>query len=233
MIVAKKLVNKKYPHVIPVRCITYHINLLTNDIMKHKFSKSTISKCMKIVKYFYQSYKVGATLLEDIQKNLVDGGNLKGYCKTHWTTAFDCLASILRCERSLHNVLENYPETLNDEIKTLLHNQIFYQDVEKLVKIIKPIKEVLTSLEFKTTTLSDCFIQLMKLRGKELKDGVFRQIVYWSIEILINSVDGEKIRLKALEVEVRVVIEKEADPSYDHGEKLFDIDDLVNSTLGN
>ncbi|CAB4436449.1 unnamed protein product [Rhizophagus irregularis] len=188
---------------------------------------------MKIVKYFYQSYKVGATLLEDIQKNLVDGGNLKGYCKTHWTTAFDCLASILRCERSLHNVLENYPETLNDEIKTLLHNQIFYQDVEKLVKIIKPIKEVLTSLEFKTTTLSDCFIQLMKLRfmiklpnllnsefrlyclekfnlrwhqfnfklyllgyffhpsyrGKELKDGVFRQIVYWSIEILINSVD--------------------------------------------
>ncbi|CAB5396432.1 unnamed protein product [Rhizophagus irregularis] len=38
--------------------------------------------------------------------------------------------------------------------------------------------------------------------------------------------------LKALEVKVKVVINKKADPSYDHGEKLFDIDDLVNSTLG-
>ena len=73
MVAAKKLVNEKYPHIIPVRCITHHINLLTNDIMKHEFSKSTMSKCMKIVKYFHQSYKAGATLLEDIQKNLVDG----------------------------------------------------------------------------------------------------------------------------------------------------------------
>ena len=29
-------------------------------------------------------------------------------------------------------------------------------------------------------------------RGKGLKDGVFHQIVYWSIEILINNVDGKK-----------------------------------------
>jgi hypothetical protein len=37
---------------------------------------------------------------------------------------------------------------------------------------------------------------------------------------------------KALEVKVRVVIEK-ADPSYDYGEKELNIEDLVNSTLGN
>src|SRR5256885_6269377 len=44
--VAKKLVNKKYPHILPVRCITHHVNLLTTDIIKYEFSKSTISKCM-------------------------------------------------------------------------------------------------------------------------------------------------------------------------------------------
>ena len=236
MVAAKRLVNEKYPHIIPVRCITHHINLLTNDIMKHEFSRLTISKCMKIVKYFHQSYKAGAVLSEDIKKNLVEGGGLKGYCKTRWTTAFDCLASILRCEGSLHNVLENHPETLSNEIKDLLRNRIFYQDVEELIKIIRPIKEVLISLEFKTTTLSDCFIQLMKLgimikipnllnsefrsyclekfnlrwsqfdfklyllgyffhpsyRGNGLKEGVFRQICHWSIEILINNVNGGK-----------------------------------------
>jgi hypothetical protein len=36
---------------------------------------------------------------------------------------------------------------------------------------------------------------------------------------------------KALEVDVKVVIEKEAVPVYDHGEKEFNIDELLNSTL--
>lgn len=54
------------------------------------------------------------------------------------------------------------------------------------------------------------------------------------IKIMIDQYFNINVELqKALEVEVKVVIEKEADPSYDHGEKLFDIDDLVNSTLGN
>ena len=36
---------------------------------------------------------------------------------------------------------------------------------------------------------------------------------------------------KALEVEVRVVIDQEEPPSYDHGEKEFDIDSLLDSTF--
>jgi hypothetical protein len=91
-------------------------------------------------------------------------------------------------------------------------------------------------LEYKITTLSDYFIQLIKLgitikipnllnsefrsyclekfnvrwsqfnfklyllgyffhpsfREKGLRDGIFRQIVHWSVEILINNINGEK-----------------------------------------
>lgn len=77
MVKVKRLVNEKY--IIPMRYIMHHINLLTNDIMKHEFSRLIISKCMKIVKYFHQSYKASALLSEDIKKNLIDGGGLKGY----------------------------------------------------------------------------------------------------------------------------------------------------------
>ena len=63
----------------------------------------------------------------------------------------------------LLKLLEKHPETLKEDIKDLLRNRFFFQDVEELVKIIQPIKEVLISLEYKTTTLADCFIQLMKL----------------------------------------------------------------------
>jgi hypothetical protein len=52
-------------------------------------------------------------------------------------------------------------------------------------------------------------------------------------EIMLNKYFNINVELqKALEVEVKVVIEN-ADLSYDHGEKEFDIEDLVNSTLGN
>ena len=90
---------------------------------------------------------------------------LKGYCVTRWTTSFECLQSILRCERALHNVFEkiltlSVPTT---EVKEIIRNRIFFKDVEELTKVIQPIKDVLTSLEYKSTTLCDCFIQLVKL----------------------------------------------------------------------
>ncbi|PKC01421.1 hypothetical protein RhiirA5_381738 [Rhizophagus irregularis] len=70
------------------------------------------------------SYKAGALLSENIKDNLIEGGGLKGYCKTRWSTAFDCLMSILRCERSLHNILEIQPDTLSSESIELLINNI-------------------------------------------------------------------------------------------------------------
>jgi hypothetical protein len=104
MVAAKKLVNQQYNHIIPIRCIAHHINLLTTDIMKHPFSKKIIKNCMKLVTYFRKSHQAGSMLSKDIVENVISGGSLKGYSKTRWTTAWQCLTSIQRCESSLRNV---------------------------------------------------------------------------------------------------------------------------------
>ncbi|PKB99107.1 hypothetical protein RhiirA5_430279 [Rhizophagus irregularis] len=110
----------------------------------------------------------------------------KRILQTRWTIAFNCLASILRCERSLHNILENHPEILNDEIKALL-SHIFLNGNRRG-----------TDSEPKWNRTNRPHPYLLgyffhpSYRGKGLKDGIFRQIVYWSIKILINSVDGGK-----------------------------------------
>ena len=104
MVAAKRQINEKYQHIIPVRCITHHVNLLTTDIMRHEHSKNTISICMKIVNYFRKSYQNGAYLTQELKENLIIGGELRGYSKTYWTTAFDCLASIKRCENAFYSV---------------------------------------------------------------------------------------------------------------------------------
>jgi Protein of unknown function (DUF 659) len=58
MVLAKKLINEKYSHIIPIRCIAHHINLITTDIMKLEYSKHTINKVFKIILLTVIIYKL-------------------------------------------------------------------------------------------------------------------------------------------------------------------------------
>lgn len=100
---AKKRVAERYKHILPIRCIAHHVNLISTDICKTTFAKDVISKCQKIVKYFKQSHQAGEELRTKIT-NEIKGGGLKTYVVTRWTTAWDCTNSILRLEQTLKNV---------------------------------------------------------------------------------------------------------------------------------
>lgn len=95
VVLAKKMIAIQHPHIIPMRCITHHINLLTTDIMKLDWASKLIGECKKIINFFTNSHKVGELLKENIVKNMVSGGGLKKHVKTRWTTAFDCTDSIV------------------------------------------------------------------------------------------------------------------------------------------
>jgi hypothetical protein len=48
-------------------------------------------------------------------------------------------------------------------IKAILKSRGFFNDVFDLAKVLKPIKEAITSLEAKTTNLADCYLGYVKL----------------------------------------------------------------------
>lgn len=52
---------------------------------------------------------------------------------------------------------------MNPEIKTLLGSRTFFSDVEAVSILLGPVKSAIKSLEYKTTTLADCFVELIKL----------------------------------------------------------------------
>src|ERR1044072_119727 len=60
-------------------------------------------------------------------------------------------------------ILEKTPEKLSADISTLIRNRSFFTDVEAVNTLLGPVKSVVKSLKFKTTTLADCFIELIKL----------------------------------------------------------------------
>ena len=85
---AKRIISERYKHILSIRCIAHHVNLISTDICKTIFAKEVISKCQKIVKYFKQSHQAGEELREKIT-NEIKGGGLKTYVITRWTTAWD------------------------------------------------------------------------------------------------------------------------------------------------
>ena len=98
---AKRKVINKYPHIMAIRCIAHHINLITKDILSIEWAKTTLKRCQKVVSFFHSAHRAGAALREDIINSFTSGGNLKSSVKTRWSTAWDVCESILRLENSI------------------------------------------------------------------------------------------------------------------------------------
>src|SRR5215213_3852504 len=98
---AKRRVIIKYPHIMAIRCIAHHINLVTKDIISIEWAKQILQKCQKIVSFFHGAHKAGSALREEIISSFCIGGNLKSSVKTRWSTAWDVCESVLRLENCI------------------------------------------------------------------------------------------------------------------------------------
>ena len=97
---AKRKVMNKYPHIMAVRCIAHHINLVTKDIISVEWAKETLQKCQKIVSFFHDGHRAGDALRKEIKSSFSKGG-LKSSVKTRWSTAWDVCESILHLENNI------------------------------------------------------------------------------------------------------------------------------------
>jgi hypothetical protein len=103
---AKRIISTCHKHILPIRCIAHHVNLVSTDICKTLFAKDVILKCQKIVRFFKQSHQAGEELRSKIL-NEIKGGGVKTYVVTRWSTAWDCTNSILRLEQVFKTVRED------------------------------------------------------------------------------------------------------------------------------
>ena len=55
------------------------------------------------------------------------------------------------------------PEILNEDIIELFQNKSFFINVETINTLLDPVKSAVKAFEFKSTSLADCFIELIKL----------------------------------------------------------------------
>ena len=94
----------------------------------------------------------------------INGGNLKTYCETRWTSMYETASSVSRLQAALEYVLLNHSDEITSKaVKRIIRNSEFFINVNKLTEVLKPIKTVITLLESANTNLADCLIQLILL----------------------------------------------------------------------
>ncbi|EXX54022.1 hypothetical protein RirG_238450 [Rhizophagus irregularis DAOM 197198w] len=147
MQLAKRKVMNKYPHIMAIRCIAHHINLITKDIISIDWAKEILQKCQKVISFFHGTHRAGDALRNKIRK-FFSKGSLKSSVKTCWSTTWD--------------IFSEQPDIFINATKTkaIIQDRQFWYNVKQLKLILKPVK---SALEFNTTTLADCFFELLKM----------------------------------------------------------------------
>jgi hypothetical protein len=106
MTLAKQFISEKYPSILPVRCIAHHLQLICNDIInKNSFGKKVLKQCQSFVTYFQISHRAGAILREEILNLMINkGSGFKSSVCTRWSSAYDCVKSVLDLENCIKKV---------------------------------------------------------------------------------------------------------------------------------
>lgn len=101
---ARRIISQKYPSILNIRCIAHCINLISSDIIKINQANKLVRQANIITKFFKNS-TIGMTLLKDaIKLKNIQGGGLKVYVETRWTTVYECTSSIWRLKDALQHV---------------------------------------------------------------------------------------------------------------------------------
>lgn len=101
---ARRIICEEYPHILNVRCIAHCVNLISCDIVKVDWVKKLVKCANGITRYFKNSNLASAWLKEAIQLKKIEGGGLKTYVETRWTTVYECVLSVWRLKDALQNV---------------------------------------------------------------------------------------------------------------------------------
>ncbi|CAB5366112.1 unnamed protein product [Rhizophagus irregularis] len=182
---AREIVTNQFPNIIDLRCIAHFVNLVTKQIMEHDLAKITISGCNQITSFFKRSHIVGKLLTDTTTTLQIVGGRLKTYFETRWTSMYEAVSSVSRLRMALEHVLKNNPnEITNKSVRQNIRSSEFFSNVDKLTKVLKPIKTAITLLESANANLADCFLQLI-LIANTIKKIIFSRnarglkAVYW------------------------------------------------------
>jgi len=137
---AFKLVKNEFPHVEGLGCIAHSLHLLFNDICKSETISNLKKTCQLIVRSIKASQVLSATLKKHGTLQNINVA-LKLPVTTRWGSFLFCLESLSKNKGPLQALAidNNIMDTLKKEIKNILLDDSFWENVTAMVDILTPI----------------------------------------------------------------------------------------------
>ena len=101
---ARKIITEKYRNILNVRCIDHCFNLISKDVLKHPFARRMVLMANAISTFFKRSHQSNSIFKDLMKKYQIEGGGLKTYVETRWTTVYEAVDSIVRNKKVLEEV---------------------------------------------------------------------------------------------------------------------------------
>ncbi|CAJ0760597.1 22728_t:CDS:2 [Entrophospora sp. SA101] len=238
MIAAKRRIVSNYKHILPVRCIAHHINLVTKDITSLDWAKKTLKKCQKIVSFFHKSHCTGAALREEIINSLVFGGNLKSSVKTRWSTSWDVVEEQLKSlnvSKTALSIWKNQGGVKTSSDLLLVQLSLYRNFEEPFNEIyLDELDETFNQIALSITNGNDLFGQDDNLEDvSHLDNNCDEEVINLdgvndSHLIITESIDLNSSLLTNNNILSNEIYEEN---DIDHGDTNFDIDELENKLL--
>jgi len=67
-------------------------------------------------------------------------------------------------------MINENPDSIRNDIREILERRLFFQHCEEIKNILEPMKKAILLLEFRSSTLVDCFIQLIRMAAAIKRD---------------------------------------------------------------
>lgn len=194
---ARNKISQKYPSIISHRCFLHFLNLIILDLKSNNTIGKTLEDCNELVSYINKHTRI-KSLLKNESERYGKHTTLKSFVKTRWHSIYDCFNSINKNKASLITLGMRNQNEINQNIKLIINNATFWDEIQIGIKVTKPIKESIKCLESRQATLSDCFFHLMKIFSFVYKIDDNHLIKSKIIASLIRRLNELDIELMAL-----------------------------------
>ena len=149
-------VRKTYPHIQTIGCSAHGLNLLLGDICELRTLDNPVKKAKKLIKTIKHKHILNAMFITK-QKERKLSYALKLPSKTRWGGVIIMFQSLANGKASLRSmaITEELENDLDADIRSMiLDNDVFWQSITMVIKLLNPIVDGIAIVEGDKTTLS-------------------------------------------------------------------------------
>lgn len=141
-----KLLQTKFPWIVPLGCVSHWLHLFCKYIMKWRNAQKLESNTMTVVNIVKRSHVLnGEFKKKQKEKGLTT--SLKERGKTRWGSILFSLESVQKNKSVLQSIAVDDDTAMPNAVKNLLLSEAFWKHLEYAITIFKPIVSAVVSLE--------------------------------------------------------------------------------------